>query len=297
MHRALGALTVGALVVGVAGAIRASADTQPTTVSVHVQRKLDTRENVHIGFHSVGGLPTGGYYYAVIVLKPYKGYTRRAPPPCSTSSDMQRTDYGYPQPDGAVALALTPSASRTGHWCGGGSYAGAVYAVPHAPPCESKYPCRTSEPYERSPCWELQSGHEVCGVVAPPRRYVYPEGVPEPLAQGARIVGRFSVVFPQPPGRVVGDSVIGRQERPDQAYLLLERQGLPKFLARCVKSRKQRARWQLGGRYGSDAWPSRAYGLAAPGVGSGRRRGVDPPERACSESTGQALSLAPLGRK
>jgi hypothetical protein len=196
MHRAFGVVAGGTLALCVASALGASADTQPTNVPVHVQRKLDIRENVHISFHSVDRLPAGGYYYAVIVLRPYKAYTRNAPPPCSTSSDMQRTDYGYPQSDGAVALALTPSASRTGHWCGGGHYAGAVYAVPHAPPCESRYPCRTSEPYERSPCWEVQSGRKVCGIVAPPRRYAYPQGIPAPLAQGTRIVGRFSVVFP-----------------------------------------------------------------------------------------------------
>ncbi len=196
MHRAFRPLAAGALVLVLAGAIGASADTQPTSVSVHVQRRLGVRENVHISFHSVGRPPAGGYYYAVIVLKPYKRYTRNAPPPCSTSSDMQRTDYGYPQPDGAVALALTPSASSTGHWCGGGSYAGAVYAVPHAPPCESKYPCR-SEPYEPpSPCWEVESGRKVCGVVALPRRYTYPQGIPQPLAPGTSIVGRFSVLFP-----------------------------------------------------------------------------------------------------
>ena len=79
--------------------------------------------------------------------RPYKRYTRRTPPPCATSSNMERTDYGYPAPDGAVRLTLTPTVSATHHWCRGGSYIGAIYAVPHAPPCESKYPCR-SEPYE-----------------------------------------------------------------------------------------------------------------------------------------------------
>jgi hypothetical protein len=169
--------------------------TQSDATSVHVQRKLSIRENVHISFLSHGRLPEGGYYYAVIVLKPYRGYTRSHPPPCSTSSDMERTDYGYPRPDHSVQLALTPAQSSTGHWCRGGAYVGAVYAVLHAPPCESKYPCR-SEPYKApSPCWEVEGGRKVCGVVALPKRYAYPESLPAPLASGARIVGRFNVVF------------------------------------------------------------------------------------------------------
>jgi hypothetical protein len=178
-----------------AGSVHASTDAQSATIYVHVQRKLSARENVDISFQSVGRLPEGGYYYAVIVLKPYKRYTRNAPPSCSTSSNMERSDYGYPQPDRSVRLALTPAKSATGHWCRGGVYVGAVYAVPHTPPCESKYPCR-SELYEPPrPCWEVESGRKVCGVVALPRRYAYPDGIPEPLAHGTRIIGRFSVVF------------------------------------------------------------------------------------------------------
>jgi hypothetical protein len=81
---------------------------------------------VHLRFRAGGQLPKGGYYYAVIVLKPYRHYTAQAPPPCSTSSDMRRTDYGYPQADRSVSLALTPARSATNHWCPGGSYVGAV---------------------------------------------------------------------------------------------------------------------------------------------------------------------------
>ena len=173
----------------------ASSNTQPATVSVHVQRTHNVRENVHISFRAESRLPAGGYYYAVIVLKPYRRYTRSAPPPCSSSSNMERTAYGYPQPDRSVRLVLSPARSVTRHWCRGGSYLGAVYAVPQAPPCESRYPCR-SEPYELpSPCWEVEHGRKVCGVVALPRRYAYPQGIPAPLATGTRIVGHFSVVF------------------------------------------------------------------------------------------------------
>jgi hypothetical protein len=106
---------------------------------------------------------------------------------------MERADYGYPRSDGTVRLALTAARSRSGGWCHGGSYAGAVYAVPHAPPCEGRYPCR-SEPYEPpSPCWEVGEHRVVCGVVAIPRTWSYPSGIPAPIATGTRIVGRFSV--------------------------------------------------------------------------------------------------------
>ena len=169
--------------------------TAAAALTVHVQRHPAARQNLHITFRAPK-LPERGYYYAVIVLKPYKNYTRGSPPPCSTSSNMSRTDYGYPQPDGLVALALTPTRSSTGHWCRDGSYEGAIYAVPHAPPCESTYPCR-AEPYKLpSPCWNVE-GHRVCGAVALPRQYSYPDGLPSPLAKGTTIVERFTVRFPR----------------------------------------------------------------------------------------------------
>ena len=169
----------------------------PSTIQVHVQRNPSVLENVHLSFRPTDQLPSGGYYYAVIVLKPYRHYTRQAPPPCATSSNMQRTDYGYLQPGRPVALALTPTRSATGHWCRGASYLGGIYAVPHAPPCNRAYPCR-AEPYESpSPCFKLEGGRRVCGVVIPrPQSYAYPDGLPAPLASGTRIIARFSVSFP-----------------------------------------------------------------------------------------------------
>jgi hypothetical protein len=178
-------------------ALTLSATALAATVSVHMhmQHKLAVRQNVHLTFQA-RQLPEGGYYYGVIVLKPYKKYTRTSPPPCSTSSNMQRTDYGYRQANGRVALALTPAKSSTGHWCPSGSYEGAIYAVPHAPPCESTYPCH-SEPYSSpSPCWGSE-GHRVCGVIAHPREYAYPAGLPSPRATGTAIVAHFSIRFPR----------------------------------------------------------------------------------------------------
>jgi hypothetical protein len=184
-------LIVSAVVLG-SGPLGAAASTSLKAVSVHVQQKPRIAGNVHVSFHA-RRLPEGGYYYAVIVLRPYKKYTRASPPPCATSSDMQRTDYGYAQPSGEVALALMPAKSRTGHWCPGSDYLGAIYAVPHAPPCESSYPCR-SEPY-KEPCAGIAPGC-VEGVVARPREWAYPQGLPSPRASGTSIVGHFTVTLP-----------------------------------------------------------------------------------------------------
>jgi hypothetical protein len=191
--RAMSALTRRLLTASVAGTLglALAATALAATVSVHVQHRLASRQNVHVTFQA-SQLPEGGYYYGVIVLKPYEEYTRTSPPPCSTSSNMQRTNYGYTA-NGQVALALTPAKSSTGHWCPNGSYKGAIYAVPHPPPCESAYPCR-SEPYER-PCAGIGPGC-VEGIVARPREYAYPEGLPTPRATGTTIVARFSVKVP-----------------------------------------------------------------------------------------------------
>jgi hypothetical protein len=190
-RRFLHLLIVSVVMLTAAGSVSASAGIQ--AVSIRVQRKLSVTGDVHISFH-VQRLPKGGYYYAVIVLERYKHYTRKAPPPCATSSDMQKTDYGYPHPGQPVKLALTPAKSAIRHWCPGGAYTGAVYAVPHAPPCESTYPCR-AEPYEPPGNLCPGSPHPCFGIVAQPRDYEYPQGPPVPLAKGARIIGRFQVTF------------------------------------------------------------------------------------------------------
>jgi len=189
MRRLIGMTLTGVLTLALASSAPAAAE----TVSVHVQSKPTIRASVRVSFRAKP-LPDGGYYYAVLVLKPYRRYTRAAPPPCATSSNMQRADYGYPRSDGQVSLSLAPARSAAGHWCRGGAYVGAIYAVPHAPPCEGRYPCR-SEPYTPpSPCWTLV-GQVVCGVVALPPQYRYPDGLPTPLAAGTTIAARFAVRF------------------------------------------------------------------------------------------------------
>ncbi len=190
MRRRPHLLIVGVVALTIAGPAGASFSSR--AVSVHVQHKLSVARNVHVSFQPADRLPAGGYYYAVIVLKPYRHYTQKTPPPCATSSDMERTDYGYQHPGRPVRLALTPAKSAAGHWCRGGVYSGGIYAVPYPPPCNSTYPCR-SEPY-KEPCAGVRPGC-VEGVVARPSLYRYPDGLPAPLAQGARIIGHFQVTF------------------------------------------------------------------------------------------------------
>jgi hypothetical protein len=136
-------LVTAGIAVGASGPALAAA---AAGVVVHVQHRPQLSRSLHLSFRSAP-LPEHGYYYAVIVLRPHGRYTKASHPRCSTSSDMQRTDYGYPNASGEVLLAVTPAGSRSGRWCPGGSYEGAIYAVPHAPPCEGAYPCR-AEPYE-----------------------------------------------------------------------------------------------------------------------------------------------------
>ncbi len=194
MRLRLHVVVVSVLALGMVNALGAFASSQPGQVTVQVQRDLSVSGTVHVRFRPTVALPAGGYYYAVIVLKPYKGYTRTAPPPCAVSSDMQKTAYGYPHPGQAVSLRLTRTASRQHRWCRGGTYVGAIYAVPNPPPCQGKYPC-SSEYSEASPCWEAERGHRVCGVVAHPLPHAYPAGLPTPLEKATRIIGYFHVTF------------------------------------------------------------------------------------------------------
>ena len=172
-------------------AATATATAQAQELTVRVQPGPTVAGAVQLSF-SAPALPNGGYYYGVVVLKPYRSYTGTLPPACSTSSNMQHTAYGHPQPDGLVTLALAPKESDTNRWCRGGHYDGAIYAVPQERPCAGRYPCR-SEPYEPKPCWDRE-GHILCGVVAEPV-WRYPDPLPAPLAKGTKIVAHFSVSF------------------------------------------------------------------------------------------------------
>jgi hypothetical protein len=187
-------LALSVVAFGATGALAATPRGQSGEVAVQVRPKPSITDSVHISFRPRMPLPADGYYYGVIVLKQYRHYTRKVPPPCAVSSDMQKTAYGFPHTGQAVSLVLTRTASRRHVWCRGGSYIGAIYAVPNLPPCEAKYPCR-SEYSEASPCFELESGRKACGIIVRPRVYAYPDGLPAPLEKGTRIIGRFRVTF------------------------------------------------------------------------------------------------------
>jgi hypothetical protein len=179
----------------VVSATRASAKSSRPVV-VHVQANLNALRNVHLSFRPADRLPPGGYYYAVIVLRPYKHYTRSNPPPCAISSDMERADYGYPRPGVRVSLTLAPTESAPdGHWCAGGSYAGAIYAFAHPASCKGTHSCPGEQTPHNEPGTLGCGGYNFCGVV-PQKEHVYPLSLPRP-PEGTSIVTYFQIVFPR----------------------------------------------------------------------------------------------------
>src|SRR5271157_2362422 len=65
---------VAGLALAALGSVDAALGARPETVSVHVQNRLNVLASVHISFHPTVHLPQGGYYYAVVALKPYRHY-------------------------------------------------------------------------------------------------------------------------------------------------------------------------------------------------------------------------------
>jgi hypothetical protein len=192
MHRKSHVLIITVATFTMAGSALAAGRGMTNAGSVHVQRNPSISGDVHVSLRPTDRLPPGGYYYAVIVLRKYKQFTAREPPPCATSSNMEKTDYAYPHPGRPIEIALTQAKSLSHRWCRGGIYSGGIYAVPYPPPCDSTYPCR-SEPY-KEPCVGVEPGC-VLGVVAKPDHYHYPDELPTPLAKGTRIVAHFRVTF------------------------------------------------------------------------------------------------------
>jgi hypothetical protein len=195
MH-ALSSGTLGVAIAGLAfvapGVSGAAAALGP--VSVQVPPTPSVKQRVTIAFHPRGQLAHGGYYYAVVVLRHYlpPSYPLR----CAVSSDMGVTGYGFPRRGRAVRLTLLAAASAEDQWCPGAMYEGAVYAVPHKPSCSSLYPC-----YGKGSCGP-QAG--VCGVVVSPGYYSYPGGLPKPIDRSTRIVGHFTLHFPEAPPTASG---------------------------------------------------------------------------------------------
>jgi hypothetical protein len=197
------ALTV-ALLLPAAARVGSAAATGPQAVRVPSAPKPSA--SVQISFQPRKPLPHGGYYYAVAVLVNYPLVTGQSQPACATSSDMQITQYGYRHGDRPVRLRLTAAKSSAGGWCPGATYQGALYAVPHKPPCSALYPCLGHSALETAPC-----GGHVCGVVLPPERqpapapqppgapgtrgYSYPGGLPKPIDRSSRIIARFTLHF------------------------------------------------------------------------------------------------------
>jgi hypothetical protein len=138
-------------------------------------------------------LPHGGFYYAVLVLTKYPT-SGGGVPRCAISSDMGKTEYGFPRQGRRLRLSILPARSATETWCPAGHYLGALYAVPHRPGCSYSQPCY-GHTTQVGPCWIAGEGRRVCGVVAL-RPYSYPGGLPRPLDSASRVVARFSVSFP-----------------------------------------------------------------------------------------------------
>jgi hypothetical protein len=184
------------------GCSNALAASKPAPVSVEVPRSPSATGDVTISFKPHEPLPSGGYYYAVMVLK--KHYAKRpSSTRCAQASDMEYTEYGYPGPGKPVSLALSPEktgpasgASTALDWCPGAAYRGAVYAIPHGKPCRRIEPC-----YGHSTAPACYSGEPLCsngkqlyGIVARPKRR-QPGELPEPRDGSARIVAFFRVRF------------------------------------------------------------------------------------------------------
>jgi hypothetical protein len=147
---------------------------------------------LRIGF-SPRVLPHGGFYYAVLVLSRYPSGGGAAPA-CAVSSDMGKTEYGFPRRGRRLRLSILPARSSAESWCRRGHYLGALYAVAHRPRCSYSQPCY-GHATQVGPCWILGEGRRVCGVVAL-KPYSYPGGLPRPLDSTSRLVTRFSVSFP-----------------------------------------------------------------------------------------------------
>ncbi len=192
MKRCTRLIIAAALFAGLAASALAGTALAPVAVDVPANQSVSGDARISFRPHP---LPHGGFYYAVIVLSRYEGESQETPPPCAISSDMAKTEYGFPHGRRRMRLTILQAASSSGRWCRG-RYTGAVYAVPHAPPCRNGYYCYGTSALS-GPCWIVEDGTRVCGLVAEPVKpgYSYPGGLPKPLDGSARIVARFAISF------------------------------------------------------------------------------------------------------
>jgi hypothetical protein len=170
---------------------------------VEVPRHPRVSGSFTVSFRLWEPLPSGGYYYAVVVLTKHdaKRFSRAQ---CTQSSEMTDTEYGYPDAGHELHLSLSPEKSEpfSGEpepldWCAEATYKGAIYAVPHAPPCTRREPCygHTTAPecYPGEPrCYEGKH-KPLYGKPIMHRRK--PGGLPTPRDNATRMIAYFRVHF------------------------------------------------------------------------------------------------------
>lgn len=180
----------------------AFAATKPTPIAVTVQRPPRISGNLTIGFRPREPLPSGGYYYAVVVLT--KRYAKRLSlARCAQGSDMADTEYGYPDGGPRLNLSLSPETSAPSEgqptpldWCAGATYKGAIYAVPHAPPCLRTEPCyghTTAPECYAGETWCREGKFQPRGKLKMYRRK--PGELPTPKDSATRVIAHFRVHF------------------------------------------------------------------------------------------------------
>jgi hypothetical protein len=180
----------------------ALAAAKPGPIAVEVPRHPRVSGSLTISFRPREPLPSGGYYYAVVVLT--KRYAKRlALARCARESDMADTEYGYPDGLHKLNLSLGPETSVPAEgqpprmdWCAGAAYKGAIYAVPHAPPCLRSEPC-----YGHTTAPECYAGETWCeeGKFRPKGKLkMYrrkPGELPTPKDSATHVIAHFRVHF------------------------------------------------------------------------------------------------------
>jgi hypothetical protein len=190
-------IALAALALSATGFFATLATATATSIPVKVPSHPRPSGDVRISFLPRGQLPSGGYYYAVLVITKHSAQ-HLASASCAEESDMQDTAYGYPNPHRPLSLTLAPAkpapaASKTPDWCAGAVYTGAVYAVPHAPPCRKSAPCYGTRP-------ECHDGEPLCfgGRQAHGKLSIRREGtgkLPQPRDNSTRMIARFQIHF------------------------------------------------------------------------------------------------------
>jgi hypothetical protein len=209
LGRGVLALGVVAMALGAGHGASAGNASRPNTLQVPRHPKVTGAFT--ISYLPARTLPSGGYYYAVAVVNKTDA-VHFDTEHCAKESLMTDTEYGYPKARARLRLRIAPERGPAGpslRWCTGATYIGAVYAVPHPPPCSRGEPCYgrpggTPECYpgERRPgprfyCREGKVQYiPVKGIVRP--RKGGGGTLPAPLDASAHIVARFHLTIGSP---------------------------------------------------------------------------------------------------